>query len=248
MNSAALLTQLGLDDKEVAIYLAALELGMAPVSVIAKRANLKRPTAHEVLKKLCSKKLVDRFIKNRIRYYSAVSPKLLYDQYQHLLLEFQGLLPNLLALHSTDISKPKISFYEGRKDVERLYLDVLQCQSGEALNYFRPGKVFDYFSKEWGDMNHIATRVAKNIRLRVIMTDGWWVEEYKEKSPRELRTFKVITDPSLELDNEVYIYDDKINIFSFDQDFALQIKSNDVVKTQKSMFELAWHSSLLRDP
>ena len=55
MNIAIILRQLGFSSKEATVYLAALELSMAPVSVIARKARLERSTTFEVLKKLSEK-------------------------------------------------------------------------------------------------------------------------------------------------------------------------------------------------
>ena len=52
MDIRITLTQLGLSEKEADVYLAALELGMAPASVIAKKSRIKRTTVHEILKRL----------------------------------------------------------------------------------------------------------------------------------------------------------------------------------------------------
>jgi sugar-specific transcriptional regulator TrmB len=48
-NYTSLLTQLGLSDKESALYLALLELGQADVADTAKKAGVKRSTAYVLL-------------------------------------------------------------------------------------------------------------------------------------------------------------------------------------------------------
>jgi len=51
------LRKLGLTEKEVKVYLAGLELGPSSVQNIAKIAELARPTAYEIIKKLEKKRL-----------------------------------------------------------------------------------------------------------------------------------------------------------------------------------------------
>jgi len=52
------LRKLGLKEKEVAIYLAALELGYSPVQLIARQAGVSRPTAYEIINELIKKGLM----------------------------------------------------------------------------------------------------------------------------------------------------------------------------------------------
>ena len=245
MDTSSTLTSLGLSPKEVAVYLAALELGIAPISRIATKSKLKRPTTHEIVKHLCSKGLMERFFKNNVRYYSAISPRALHARFVQHVLNLEQSLPHLVAIHNRTEGKPQVTFYEGRAELEKLYLDVLECKDKTVLNYFLPDKNIGYFGKDWLNKNHIAVRKQRGIRLRVIMPESKWTAYYKSRTD-ELRDIRVIKDKSLTIGNETYIYDDKISIFSFEGEFALLIQSQDVVRTQRTMFELAWNSSLLR--
>lgn len=53
-------------------------------------------------------------------------------------------------------------------------------------------------------------------------------------------------DPSLTFTNETFVYDHKISIFSFEEDFALLIESTETAQAQKTLFELAWGSGSLK--
>ncbi len=57
MALESVLQAAGLTDKEARIYLAALELGQAPVLRIAQKAGIKRPTAYVTLGELQAKGL-----------------------------------------------------------------------------------------------------------------------------------------------------------------------------------------------
>jgi len=52
------LRKLGLKEKEVNVYLAALEVGFSSVQNIAKKAGISRPTAYEIIKELIGKGLM----------------------------------------------------------------------------------------------------------------------------------------------------------------------------------------------
>ena len=66
--------KLGLTEKEVRVYLAALELGYTSVQEIAKKAQVSRPTAYEIIKSLGKKELISQSKEKKRRYFTAQSP------------------------------------------------------------------------------------------------------------------------------------------------------------------------------
>lgn len=245
MDIRTTLTQLGLASKEAALYFATLELGMAPASVIAKKAKIKRTTAHEILKKLSERGLAEFFVRKNTRYFSVLSPRSLLDKYESHIQELRRALPQLLAIENRIVGKPKVSFYEGKEDLKRLYLDPLRSKT-EILNYFHPEKLFEYFGEEWVQKFAIEERVRRRLPVRVIMPDSLLARQFRNRGPRELRNARIANDTHIHLPNEIYIYDNKYSIFSFDDDIALVIESEDVAKTQRAIFELAWESTKLK--
>lgn len=73
------LRKLGLKEKEVSVYLAALELGFTSVQNIAQKAGLSRPTIYEIIKELIKKGLMREIkhkgtIRGERTYFAAESP------------------------------------------------------------------------------------------------------------------------------------------------------------------------------
>ena len=245
MSHKEILQSFGLTENEIAVYFAVLEMGMAPASIIAKKSGLKRPTTYEILKKLTTKNIAEVFLRKNIKYYGVISPQVLFERYEKFLGNFQSALPQMMAVSNNIVNKPKVSFYEGKEELEKLYYDVIRGNATkEALNYFHPGEAFEYFSHEFVEQ-HVAERVQKGIGLRIILQDSKWTDYYKKIAEKTLRNIRVSTDTRFLFKNEVYIYDNKISIFSFDDHIGLMIESADVYDTQKAMFELAWESRLL---
>jgi len=69
------LRKLGLNEKEVRVYLAGLELGPDSVQNIAKKTRLARPTAYEIIKKLEAKGLFTETQQRKKRYFVARAPE-----------------------------------------------------------------------------------------------------------------------------------------------------------------------------
>ncbi len=74
MHIERVLDELGLHEKRGKGYLACLELGTAAVHEIAKKAEIKRTTAYEILEGLLKEGLVSTTAKGRTRIYVAERP------------------------------------------------------------------------------------------------------------------------------------------------------------------------------
>ncbi len=73
------LRKLGLKEKEVSVYLAALELGFSSVQNVAKKAALSRPTVYKIIKELTKKGLMREVkrqgaVQGERTYFAAESP------------------------------------------------------------------------------------------------------------------------------------------------------------------------------
>ena len=73
------LRKLGLKEKEVSVYLAALELGFDSVQNIAQKTGLSRPTVYEIIKSLIEKSLMREIkrqgaVQGQRSYFAAESP------------------------------------------------------------------------------------------------------------------------------------------------------------------------------
>ena len=148
MSAEHILIALGLTPNEVKIYLTMLDLGMAPISLISRRASLKRPTTYGVVKKLRKRGLTDCFLRKGVRYYSVISPVALHGKYAEYLRAFETALPTLTAKHEKIMFKPRVHFYEGKKELEKLYEEILN-DADEIFAYVVPETAQEYFSKEW---------------------------------------------------------------------------------------------------
>ena len=135
------LQKIGLSDKDSEVYLACLELGTQPASVIAKKAGLKRPTTYLILEGLLKKGLVSEYTGSNVKYFTAVAPEYLLnyiDKQRRELTshqrELEEYLPQLQSLSNPYTLNPKVRFYEGMAGIERVMNDTLT--STEPLRCF----------------------------------------------------------------------------------------------------------------
>ncbi|MEK7171413.1 MAG: helix-turn-helix domain-containing protein, partial [Patescibacteria group bacterium] len=146
-----LLQKIGLSEKDSEVYLACLELGTQPASVIARKAGLKRPTTYLILEELLKKGLVSEYTGSNVKFFTAVSPDYLlnYIEKQRRELtshqrELEQFLPQFLSLSNPYSLSPKVRFYEGMAGIEKVMNDTLssteklRCYSTMDAWFARP--------------------------------------------------------------------------------------------------------------
>ena len=74
-NEAELIQTLGLSEQEVAVYLAALELGEAHIQDISRKSGVKRTSIYNFIDALKERQLLSEIKKGKRKLYSAVSPQ-----------------------------------------------------------------------------------------------------------------------------------------------------------------------------
>jgi hypothetical protein len=65
--------------------------------------------------------------------------------------------------------------------------------------------------------------------------------EYMEKNEQQLRVAKVLDEKDFPVSNETNIYKNKVSIASYGREmFGMIIESEEIARSQKAVFELAW--------
>lgn len=111
-NLISYLSNYGFYDKEAKIYLTMLELGSSIASTIARRAEINRGTTYSILEDLKRRGIVQDMIKDKVKYYSAISPEILFKQHEEKYEKIKAQLPEILAISNKFGSKPKTQFFE----------------------------------------------------------------------------------------------------------------------------------------
>lgn len=138
------LRKLGLKEKEVAIYLAALELGYSSVQKIAKQAGVSRPTAYEIINELLKKGLMREskrkgLTKGEKNLFSAESPDKLLGllrvqkrEIEEKEREFIRIISALRAKYYLT-GQSEIRSFEGAEGIKVLLDDFSQSQTDEIF-------------------------------------------------------------------------------------------------------------------
>jgi sugar-specific transcriptional regulator TrmB len=235
------LVKAGLDQKEAKVYLALLDLGNEKVHAIAKKAEIKRPTAYVVLEQLYAKNFVIKTYHNKKAFYSAEKPDILIRALMEKQLLLEQALPLLQARMTTSKIKPKIRIYEGRQGIEQVYDEMMRAA---VVNLFGSRK--DLTEEAFGNLENKLKNIikSKNIYVRDLQTDDPKDLDFAYAAQGQNYEARIVPK-ELGLYIDGGIYDDNVAILSIKKElFAVVIESKEVADTFRSLFELAWKMSI----
>lgn len=132
----SLLTKIGLSDRETSVYLASLELGLQPASIIAKKTNMNRVTTYQTFRKLVEKGLAFTMVRGGVNYFSVEEPK----QLETFIMKKQNALEvtkkkllekieGLAERSNIGFSATKVRYYEGIEGIKAVYDDILRSEA-----------------------------------------------------------------------------------------------------------------------
>lgn len=236
-QTVSVLTNLGLSEKEAKVFLACIENGTNIVSIIAQSADINRVTTYDILEKLKQRGLVSFYSKNKIKYFTAIDPEILLEEYEKRTNDLRNVLPKFKAL-SGEINHPRIRYFEGLDGIKTIYAETLNSKT-EILNYSNSHEI----RKIWPtyDKDYVEKRAKKKIFLRGISPldkEGEVVRAENQKYHREIR---LVPKEEFQFTNEINIYDDKVSIISFkDELIGMIIESIEIANSQRAIFNMCW--------
>lgn len=239
MDVTQTLTDIGLEEREVKIYLAALELGASTVLPLAQKAGIKRTYAYDILERLRERQLVSYIEKNGRRRYSAEPPEKLEQLLKNRLENFHRILPELKSIANQAETKPKVRFYEGLEGIETIYAELHRTDAYAAIA--SAAEVESHFHAL---LERLADHVVKH---------DVWARELLVKTDAPIDFIKRYTTnrqqvrwlpEGVKLATDTLLFDNKLVLISYQPDIhAVVIEGSSQVETQKQLFELLWQQA-----
>ncbi len=239
-----ILEQLGLDQKEISLYLALLKLGTASIRDIAAEADINRGTTYETLKAMANKGIVSYFPKGKRRVFCAEPPEKLLDLAEEKKQSLEqgieelkhNLIPQLNHL-KPDFNSGNVRFYEGDSGIEFVLKDILHTvekQDERTYSVFSSKSIRQHLYRPFP--NYTQQRIRKKIGVKVIaIGDGGEDAELSERKWIE-------TNDKMDA-SYIAIYPPKVAMISLaskDYPVAVVIDSNEIAKTQQIIFDTLW--------
>ena len=243
------LTDFGLSEKEAKIYLALLELEIAPVQDVAKVAGINRSSAYVVLESLKKQGLVSVSDDKKIQQYVASSPETLLsvasDQAKkqiEIREKIGEIVPELKAFYKGTKQKPKVRVFEGKQGLINALSETLMSKeklirfssSAENLLSIIPEYLAEYGQK----------RYEMGFRLKFLLIDGRAADAITSLLPKGYDAVYIPKD-KYPFPADLAIFDDKIGYMSVDKGVitTIIIEDGKISKVMRGLFDLAWEEA-----
>lgn len=235
------LKHIGLNDKEIKVYLALLELGDSLVSEIADKTKINRSLLYSILSDLANKGIVTYILKNSVRYYRAAEPEKILSVLKEKEKAFESILPDLTSLYKPRAKKPIVEILEGREGLKTILNDVLRLKE-EWFAFNVPGKGPEIL----GSAVHLfeKERQKERIKLNVIcMKTEEGMKRGKEFSKMKY-TFVKYMPETYSSPASNWIYGDRVTIIYWNKEFpfAVRIIDKSLADSYKNYFKTLWNS------
>lgn len=244
----SLITSLGLSEKQRAIFMVLLSRGAVAASQVARICALPRNTARGLLDEMVRFGIVARSKRGNVHYYqledSAGMVRALRAQQESLNQEYERRVESiaehegLLARRSPQGKRPKVYFYEGTDGLKKVYEDTLA--SKEPL-------------RSWGNFDanqeampayfrgYYRRRAAKGLKIKSLHPDTPLARAAMRRNRAELRDAKIVPR-AYRWEPEIQVYEDKVNIVSWNERVGIIVESEEVAHAVKSIFDLCFNS------
>lgn len=238
----SILEELGLNEKEARVYLAALSLGQVNVFKISKVAEIKRTTVYSILESLKKQGLIRIEIKRLKKMYVAERPEKLEAIINAKKELLRKALPEFSALYNLGGGESFVKYYEGWQANKAIFLELLKevkphddylVITNQEKWYKLDPKFFQKF---------IEKRARLNIKIRLLLQDSKIAREHKKLQKNFNEKIKILPRGTV-LNTNLIVLQHKIVIHQLITPYiAIVIENKSVVRMCREMFEIIWHS------
>lgn len=238
-----ILTKIDFDKKEISIYLSSLELGEAPASTIAKKANIQRELTYVVLKRLEQKGVASHTTKDYKKYYCVVNPEELVKQLEEKIYLLKKVIPDLNEIkQKISVKKPSSKSFqgvEGIKSILNLILNYYEKNPNEKeILGFGPSGYFEELLK-YSLPHFINRRKELKVNFKAVYDESKKAIEKKKLPYSEIRFSNQVDSPSFTL-----IFPNHVVTIMFNEEpLALLVESKEIYQSYLKHFDVLWKNS-----
>lgn len=236
-----LLQEQGMSEKEARIYLAALSLGSAPASTIARKTGIKRVTTYAILKDLERQQIALSLDKWGTTYFQVIEPTRLLAKMKQQYEMFEQKVPELMALVQSWTNKPRVQYFEGFAGVKEMYEDLLDSQ--EPIHAFLGASSTDEQLLQYLYNDFLPRRVAQWIKAYVLVPNDEKSKQYADGDRLFLKETRIIRHDAFAVTTEINLYGPNkvaIALFTSDEMSAIVIYSKQLYESLLSIFSVLW--------
>ncbi len=236
------LQDIGLSEKAASIYFALLNKQRMSVSDLSRETGIKRPTCYEQLEQLLKDGFATRTPFGRRTFYSPVEPKRVLANFRKKVDILAQSVDEMTVIRENAINKPKISYYEGKREIKGIYEDLFKTV-GDVYSIFPAASFFENFTEE--EYDEFDKSISGHaLRSRDLFVRDKYVKKIKEIRERNGSDNKLDKVLPKDFDSkvDVLIYADKVALVSLKDLSAIVIENRNIAELFKNLHNLVWKS------
>lgn len=234
------LSDYGLTEDEIKIYLALLRVKTASVRELSISTGIKRTTIYLIAEKLVSRGILGKYKAKYGTHYTLGSPEELVIRLDNIRSKIKGILPELKAFEKKELFEPSTRFYKGKEGYLKAVEESLEGKNHEVL-YFGDVKILNQvISEKYILKKYIPTRIRRKIKFCQLVLKDEFSEGLMETAKKELREIKFLPSDFKVSANKL-IYHEKVAYFTTQRELStIIIESQDIAETERKVFEAMW--------
>jgi len=240
-----LLERIGMESREIEVYLALLPLISARASDIAKAAKQSRSHTYIILRSLRDKGLVSEVEKGKVIEFVAEPPNRLMaylqdreEEMRRLQVLTERVLPQLENLTTTLDGQPRVTFLTGLEGMKRVYRDAL---AGEFVGIFNPEVMYNAYGENvfLGIFGPALEYHGKDL-----LVDNASGHKYLEEIPQDEDYTVRFLPKGTDFKSDTLVYGDTICLFAYDDERTIvRIENRNLANTFRAWHKMMWEMS-----
>lgn len=233
------LAEIGLSDREIAVYMALMELGSTTTGPLTKSSNVPSAKIYEVLGKLTKKGLATYTTKGNIKYFQATDPNTLINLFEEKKAGIQKLAQELGVIRKKQEPEYETRVYEGARAMKAAFYEMYDY-IGKSSEY-RVFPIGEQLGSEelvqfWAQV--FRKRVDMKIVLKTMPNIQW--RKIFEKFYRGYKLIDIrYTDQ--EFPTGIFIFKDHVlDVLWGEKPIAFLIKSRENSERWRRFFDEQW--------
>jgi len=227
------LQAIGMDNKEIEIYLALTKDSASNIAMLLKSTTIERRTIYDVLERLMQKGLASYYEENGKKYYIATKPEIILEDLHQKQEDLKKIIPQLQNLPNIP-TNTKVEVFKGLKGLRTIFLDIIN--SGEIHYSFGNITPFNRDERYVPIVKRFLSALEqKNIKEKIIYAKGDPIKKIKNGEYRSVDLKLIPPTPTV-------IYGDVTVQYIFTEPITIiKITSKDITSTNKKYFETFWN-------
>lgn len=237
-----ILANIGLSEKAVQVYLAALDLGEASIQQLAQQSGLIRTTIYYTVEELTRFGALMETHRDKKTYYLPAQPREVLRRVRENAHDLEDALPELEGRIHSAHPAPRTYFLYGVAGFKQIWERIFDSKD-KQFDIITAGENFPHYVRETYIVEEIIRRKRElKIHSRQLIIDTQYAKKIIAKDAKEGRVSKLLP-PGYRLPYTVIICAELVAFISpRNENMLMIVESESFAKSQKTIFEVLWNS------